>query len=142
MEFSGGGKIKLAYNIHNAAEYDENTVYYVAAREIKSSYDQLDKSVHMLYKLDVQTNRAKKLLDIQKKKSEEESTSLSGFTIAMIFMGIAFFFAFIGFVTQVFGFAFVCLFLGLVAMTVGILLKLGKDKIKQAVQNFIKEFKS
>ena len=50
VDFSGSGKIKLAYNIKSASAYDENTVYYIAAEEIKSSYDQLSKHLDMLYK--------------------------------------------------------------------------------------------
>jgi hypothetical protein len=65
VDFSGSGKIKLAYNIKNAKEYDENTVYYIAAKEIKSSYDQLDKQFDVLYKLDVETYANDVLLEIR-----------------------------------------------------------------------------
>ena len=94
VDFSGYGKVKLAYNIKNAKEYDENTVYYVAAQEIKSSYDQLEKHLDVLYRLDVDTNQVEKLLDLEVR--QEEST-LSAFAIAMIVMAIAFFLGFIGF---------------------------------------------
>ena len=31
IDFSGSGIIKLAYNVKEAKEYDDNTVYYIAA---------------------------------------------------------------------------------------------------------------
>ena len=93
VDFSGSGKIKLAYDIENAKEYDDNTVYYIAAQEIKSSYEQLGAKLNALYKLDVETNRVEKLLDFE----IQEEVKGSAFTIAMFIMFIAFALAMIGF---------------------------------------------
>lgn len=71
LDFSGSGKIKLAYNIKCADIYDENTVYYIAADEIKSSYEQLSERDDILYKLDVETNSVEKIFELQ---LQEEKT--------------------------------------------------------------------
>lgn len=57
VDFTGSGKIKLAYNVQLAKEYDENAVCYIA---------QQGKNLDVLYRLDVKTNRAYKLLEIQR----------------------------------------------------------------------------
>ena len=142
VEFSGGGKIKLAYDIQSAREYDENTVYYVAAREIKSSYDQLGKQVNVLYKLDVQTNRAGKLLELEKQHPVEEESKISGFVVAMIVMGMALFFALVGLAGEAFGFSALCIVIAIVAAAVGLLLRFGKKYIKGFIDDFIKDLKS
>ena len=69
-----------------AKEYDENTVYYIAAEEITSSYEKLDGAKQMLYKLDVETNQVEKILDLEEQPAEE--TGMSGFAISMIVMAI------------------------------------------------------
>ena len=120
VDFSGSGKIKLAYNIKSASAYDENTVYYIAAEEIKSSYDQLSKHLDMLYKLDVETNSVEKLLDLQVQK--EEST-MSPFAISMIVMGIAFFIAMMGFAAEAPGLGVVGMIVGFVSLMVGVMIK-------------------
>ena len=120
VDFSGSGKIKLAYNIKNASAYDENTVYYIAAEEIKSSYDRLDQHLDILYKLDVETNSVEKLLDLQVQKEE---ASLSKFAISMIVMGVAFFIAFIGFCAEAPGLGVVGLIVALASMFVGVIIK-------------------
>ena len=120
VDFSGSGKIKLAYNIKYAREYDENTVYYVAAEEIKSSYTNLDNNLAVLYKLDVETNRSEKLLELQ---FEIEESKLSGFTVAMIIMAIAFLFGFIGFCTEAIGLGVVGLIIAMISLIVGLIVK-------------------
>lgn len=125
VDFSGSGKIKLAYNIKSAKEYDDNTVYYIAAQEIKSSYDQLEKQLDVLYKLDVETNRVEKLLDLEVQKEESK---MSGFAIAMIIMAIAFFFAFIGFAAEAFGLGILGLITGFISLMVGVAVKANKNE--------------
>ncbi len=120
VDFSGSGKIKLAYNIKSAKEYDDNTVYYVAAQEIKSSYDQLEKQVDVLYKLDVETNQVEKLLDL---KVQKEQSDISKFAIAMFIMGTAFFFAFIGFAAGSPGLGVFGLLTGLISLMIGYIIK-------------------
>lgn len=120
VDFAGSGKIKLAYNIKSAKEYDDNTVYYVAAQEIKSSYDQLEKQLEVLYKLDVETNQVEKLLDLEVQKEESKT---SGFAIAMIIMLIAFFFAFIGFSAEVPGLVVFGLLTGIFSGLIGLVIK-------------------
>lgn len=138
VEFAGGGRSKLAYDIQSAREYDENTVYYVAAREIKSSYDRLGKHLDVLYKLDVQTNRTKKLLELEQKKPAEEEFKLSGFAIAMIIMGLALFFALVGFAGGVYGFSVLCILVGIIAAAVGLALRFGKQHIKDFIKDLMK----
>lgn len=125
VDFSGSGKIKLAYNIKNAKEYDENTVYYIAAKEIKSSYDQLDKQLDVLYNVDVETNQVEKLLDLE---VQQEGSKMSGFAIAMIIMAIAFFFAFIGFAAEAPGLGIFSLIAGFISLMVGVGIKASKNK--------------
>ena len=125
VDFSGSGKIKLAYNVKNAKNYDENTVYYIAAEEIKSSYDQLDKKLEVLYKLDVETNYVEKLLDFEIQKEEGK---LSAFAVAMIFMAIAFFMGFIGFAAEAPGLGFVGLIGGFVSLMIGLAVKANKNE--------------
>jgi hypothetical protein len=125
VDFSGSGKIKLAYNIKSAKEYDDNTVYYVAAQEIKSSYDQLEKQLDVLYKLDVETNQVEKLLDLEVQKEESK---MSGFAIAMIIMAIAFFFAFIGFAAEAPGLGIFGLITGFISLMIGVAVKANKNE--------------
>ena len=62
VDFTGSGKSKLAYNIGSAKEYDEQTVYYLTAREDVPG--QAGTTRETLYKLDVATNKAQFLLNI------------------------------------------------------------------------------
>ncbi len=71
IDFSGSGKIKLAYDIVNAKEYDENTVYFVGKDNITASFEpknELDalnnKSFDKLYSLDVTTNEIERILNV------------------------------------------------------------------------------
>jgi hypothetical protein len=125
VDFSGGGKIKLAYNIKSAKEYDENTVYYVAAQEIKSSYDRLEKQLDVLYKLDVKTNQVDKLLDLE---VQAEEPKLNGFAIAMIIMAIAAFLALIGFAAEAPGLGIFGLLIAIPSLVVGIGIKASENE--------------
>ena len=69
VDFSGGGKIKLAYDIGEAKKYDENTVYFFAAKRISSSYDSADDGCKILYSMDVETNATQALFEIDSEKS-------------------------------------------------------------------------
>lgn len=84
VDFSGSGKIKLAYNIEDAKNYDENTVYYIATKKIKSSDDSSDKNVRTLYKLDVESNRVEQLLDFEIEKEAQKSPNVMIAIICMI----------------------------------------------------------
>ena len=70
IDFSGSGKIKLAYDIVNAKEYDENTVYFVGKDNITESYEpkgEIDvnaKSFDKLYALNVTTNEIERILNV------------------------------------------------------------------------------
>lgn len=65
VDFSGSGKIKLAYNVKLAKEYDDNAVYYMAKQN-----NQLD----ALYRLDVDINRTTKLLEVDRTELPEAPT--------------------------------------------------------------------
>lgn len=118
VDFSGGGKIKLAYDIKNAKEYDENTVYYVAAKEIKSSYDQLGKQCNVLYSLDVETNQVAELLDLDVQKAWNKS--------AILIMIMAFLLAIMGFASENTVLGIIGLVAGVIALIVGSPTKVNK----------------
>ncbi len=90
VDFSGSGKIKLAYNIQNADEHDDDTVYYVAA---ENPYNRLQ----ALYKLDVLTNQTEKLLDLVVPQVKGKGI---GFAIAMGVMVVCLCFALIFFLAE------------------------------------------
>ena len=126
VDFSGSGKIKLVYNVRSAKAYDENTVYYIAAEEIKSSYEQLKQNLDILYKLDVETNSVEKLLDLQVQKKEDES--VSPFAISMIIMVIAFLIASVGFAADNPGFGVFGMIVGVASLIIGVMLNLDNNK--------------
>ena len=109
VDFSGNGKIKLAYNVKTAKTYDDNTVYYIAGQDIKASYNKLSKNAEYLYKIDVETNQTEELLKLQLPVIEQEK--MSKLTIALIVMGIS---VFLGILFLSAGVAF----LGIVSMLV------------------------
>lgn len=92
VEFNGSGKIKLAYDIKSAEKYDDNTVYFVGAEEITSSYDKLEEHCEVLYRLDVATNGIEKLLYLEM----EPKKKTFWFLIAIAVMAICFILAFFG----------------------------------------------
>ena len=120
VDFSGSGKIKLVYNVKSAKEHDEDTVYYVASKEIKNENGKSERTIDELYKLEVETNNIEELLKLEVKEEPKET---SAFTIVMIFMAFAFIFSFIGFVSEAIGFGVFSLIVGFVLLFVGIGIK-------------------
>lgn len=125
VDFTGSGKIKLAYNIKNAEKYAENTVYYIAAKEIKSSYTQLEKRRDVLYSLDVETNNSEKLLELQIEESERES---NGFAIAMIAMVFTFIFGIAFFAGNEPGLGVMGILGGIISLLIGVAIKGNKKE--------------
>ena len=61
VEFSGSGMSKLVYDVQEAGEYDDGTVYYIA--EEKTSGE--SEPARFLYRLDVETKRTEKMLELK-----------------------------------------------------------------------------
>lgn len=114
VDFSGSGKIKLAYNIKNAKEYDENTVYYTAVGNEK---------VDVLYKLDVETNRSEALLSIA---VEEESKPL-GCAAILLPAIVACFLAFLGLVSDSEGLTVFGIVVAFISIVVGLVVSFNKQ---------------
>ena len=110
IDFSGSGKIKLAYDIINAKEYDENTVYFVGKDNITASYEPKNEgdtpAIDKLYCLDVNTNEIKRILSVDMAEPKKRFPYFKLFlTIAIIsfVLGIIFsLFAVKGFSTFLF----------------------------------------
>lgn len=85
VEFAGSGKMKLAYDVKLAKEYDENTVYYIASRY--AAYTSADSNQDALYKLDVETNWVTKLMDLD---MPQPPKSIVGIIICFVIMAILF----------------------------------------------------
>ena len=107
----------------NAKSYDDNTVYFLAAEQIKSSYDKLEASVDVLYSLDVETNRIEKLMDIEIKKEERKNI---GFIVAMIIMATSFILALIGSSEGSPALTTIGTLGGIISLIVGLVKKFGK----------------
>lgn len=122
VDFSGEGIIKLVYNIKEAKEYDEDTVYYVSEKSVKSTDGTPDKKFDELYKLNVETREIEKLLDTEFKKKETEET-MSNFTKAMIVMGVSYFISFIAFMAEAIGLWILGVLVGTVALVLGLMFK-------------------
>ena len=123
VDFSGSGKIKLAYNIKLAKQYDENIIYYVATKALKTASDQFLKYVDVLYKVDVITNQVEKILELEAKQEER---SMSAFAIAMLVMLVAFFLTFIGFAAEFYLVGVLGLMTGIAALLIGLAMKVSK----------------
>ena len=123
VRFNGDGKIKLAYDVKEAGYYDDRTVYYVVIEETADPKTQTTSDVKVLYKLDVPTDKAEKLLELQ----IAEKGGLSGFKIAMIVTLISTFFAIIGGAAEVPGLVFLGIFAGVISLIIGIVLRFSKD---------------
>lgn len=123
VEFSGSGKSKLAYDVKKAAEYDENTVYYITEIPVQTETSG-EKKQEVLIKLDVDTNEAEKLLEIDMIPEKKKN---SGVTIALIVMAIALFFAFVGCVGQTMGMLMFGLGIAAVAGLIALCLKFAPD---------------
>lgn len=128
VDFSGSGKIKLAYNVTTAKEYDENTVYYVSAAEAKTLHNPTEKPIQMLHRLNVETNSVDVLLNLE---PEKEESGLSKFTIAMIIMAVLFFLSLIFFACEITGFAILLLLGGFGALMYGIVVKFSDNEQTQ-----------
>lgn len=125
VDFTGSGKIKLAYNVKNAKEYDDNTVYYITEKKTTSYDTESEQTVDILCSLDVETNRSEKLLDLQVVKEEK---SLSGFAIAMLIMAFSFFFGLIGFTGGIPALGAMGMISGIISLIVGRTIKQGKNE--------------
>jgi ribosomal protein S6 len=77
VDFTGSGRSKLAYNINNAEQYDDDTIYYIAVDNESATNTDLSQQVHssteVLYRLDVNTNATEKILELQMTKAEVEN---------------------------------------------------------------------
>jgi len=65
VNFSGGGKMKLAYDIVHAEKYDDNTIYYISEKKKMTGENAEVKTNDVLYKLDVNTLELDTLLNIK-----------------------------------------------------------------------------
>ena len=118
VDFGGTGKRKLAYDIKAAEQYDDDTVYYVAAQEINSSYSEAREKKDFLYSLNVNTYEVEKLLELEiiEKKG-------NGFVTAMVIMAIALFLGIIGFATEVSAIGVIGIVVAIVSGIVGVTIK-------------------
>ena len=114
VDFTGSGKIKLAYDVKRAKEYDENTVYYVTE----------ENRIETLYKLDVQTNREEKLLELQ---VTEETQKLPWSAIAITIAILSVFCALIAFCAEAVGVGLFFMMLGIISTVIGVTLKFGNQ---------------
>ena len=112
VNFNGSGKIKLAYDVKRAKEYDENTVYYITEKD----------RLETLYKLDVETDRGEKLLDLQ---VMEETRKFPGFAVAVVVAVLAIFCAMIAFCAEAVGVGLFFMMLGIVSAIIAAMIKLG-----------------
>lgn len=79
VDFTGSGKIKLAYNIKSAEEYDENTVYYITSQD---TFGYPSQTLDTLHKLNANTYHTEKLLDVE--IIEDNSKTGCGFILAIL----------------------------------------------------------
>ncbi|MBQ3085080.1 MAG: DUF5050 domain-containing protein [Clostridia bacterium] len=91
VNFTEGGKRKLAYNIKDANAYDENTVYFSSVETVPSEAEET-RQIESLYCMDVKKNQTQKLLELI-----VEERAHYGFAIAMITMILLFIIGVIGF---------------------------------------------
>lgn len=124
VDFTGSGKIKLAYNIKSAKTYDEKTVYFVAAKKEKPSDNAQREQQDILYKLDADTNQTEQLLCLS---APREESGFSGFAIAMCVMVFAILLAIIGFAADNPGIGVFGLLSGFTSMIVGVCVKFMKE---------------
>lgn len=124
VDFTGGGKIKLAYDVGTAKEYDDNTVYYIAAQEIKKSYDEQEAKREKLYKLDVDTYRTEELLDMEVKEEKKKTKSI--LTVLVIAI-IAFLFGFMGMGAESEAMCVLGFVTGVICILIAGVMKLSKD---------------
>ena len=136
VDFSGSGKIKLAYNVKSPKEYDDSTVYYISTKTAKTTED-ASNQIDELYKLDIESNETAKLLDIK-----IEETTNNKFMYAMVAMAIFFFIAFIGLVAEAPGLFALCFIGALCSFGYGFYSKANENGISlTANKNIINDVK-
>ncbi|MBE6712599.1 MAG: DUF5050 domain-containing protein [Ruminococcaceae bacterium] len=123
VDFSGSGKIKLAYDIKSAKEYDENTVYYITEKEVAGQYDETVKHQE-LYRLNVITYETEKLLELG---LEDAPKKTSSFVIAMIVAAFLFFLGLICFSSDSAEFGIFWIMSASVTLLIGIFIKANKS---------------
>lgn len=95
VDFDGSGRRKLVYNVMRARDYDEDTVYFVAAQQRPdSSYGGEESSqLETLFRLNVNTGLIEKLLDIE---IEQKKEGCSGFAFSLVLAVLGYFMFFAG----------------------------------------------
>ena len=131
VDFSGSGKIKLAYDVKEANYYDENTVYFIATQKIKNEKSQQER-VNVLYKLDVLTNHSEKLLVLQTIKEEKR---LSGFAISMIIAALALCVSVVSFAAQEPGFGMFGMLGAFISFMTGLIIKGNADESQEGLNS-------
>lgn len=120
VEFSGSGKIKLAYNITQAKTYNDDTVYFIAKQQVTSS-DRAASNQNLLYRLKVEDNRTAPLLTIEELPVEK---TMSTFAVCMIIMLICLVMIMFGAAIGVVGFSVIGLIGGIISLIVGVISKI------------------
>lgn len=120
VEFSGKGKLKLAYDVDNAMRYDDNTVYYTATEYLATNaYDGVGRR-SALYRLDLNSAHTERLLNLRK---EPAPSGGSGFAIAMIVFVIALIFALVGISGEAAALAVISVVVAVVSLLIGVSIK-------------------
>lgn len=116
-----GALTKLVYDIKDAKEYDDNTVYYVENRDNPESTSEAaaQTSIDSLYSLTVDTSKQELLL-ITEKLEEPKS---NGFGLAMFIMLICLVLGIVGLATEAGGLAAIGLIGALISLFVGLKIK-------------------
>lgn len=120
VEFTGCGKSKLAYNIREAEEYDDSTVYYMAEKVTA------DGKRLLLYRLDVETTRARLLLEALPEQVEKRGSA--AFTICMVLAAIFAFVGVMGLAAESGGMMVVGFLISILTLCVGFVLKSSKNE--------------
>lgn len=95
VDFTGGGKIKLAYDVKTAMEFDDNTVYYIGTPDVRSSFEVPAGKRDVLCRLDVESHRVEALLTLDVQKEEKGDG-----TVAWVIMVMGFLMGVMGFVAE------------------------------------------
>lgn len=115
VDFSGGGKIKLAYDVKTAKECDDNTVYYIGAPDVRSSFEQPAKKQEVLCKLDVESYGIETLLTLEIRPEEKAGGAGAWFVVFLAFM-----MAVMGFTADMPELGFVGCTIGVVALCIAL----------------------
>ena len=84
VDFTGGGKIKLAYNVKETEKYSENTVYYIKETD-NSGYGG---GRRLLYRLNVESNVSEPLLALDPVVSQSSSVGCLVPLLIFIVLGL------------------------------------------------------